>query len=193
MSHPVAISALPVAPRGATPHATPRLRSITDEGVRAGAFAATGVALWFLAADALLAAPLATPALLGRALGRVLFGAPALGAPSAALSVAVYTVVHYLAFAAFGVAAVAVLRVARRHADVLAGALLVFAAVEVAFAGLVVLLSAATTAGALAWPQLVAGNVVGCLLLGAWLWHRHPEVRGAADAGLRGTGAWTVR
>ena len=43
---------------------------------------------------------------------------------------------------------------------------------------MVILLNASTPVGPLT-AQLIAGNVVGCLLLGAWLWPHHPEIRGA--------------
>jgi hypothetical protein len=166
-------------------------RSVVDEGARAGAFAASGVAVGFLIADVVVTGvPFVTPELLGRGLASLLGVRAAL--PPALLVVG-YTLVHYAAFALLGVAAAAVLRTARRDSGVLAGALLLFAITEVAFAALVAALQATTATGAVTWIQLVGGNVVGCALLALALGRRHPEFRERLDDAVRGTGSWAVR
>jgi len=160
---------------------------VLREGLLAGAVAASGVALWYLVNDLIVVgAPLATQRVLGWGLASLL-GLRALADSTGAL-VLQYTVAHYAAFMALGFVATLVVRRARRDATVLAGALLAFAVVEAAFVGLVTLLDETTRTGAMAWPQLVAGNVVGCLLLGAWLWRSHPELRGEVAAALGDAG-----
>ena len=145
------------------------------EGAVGGALAASGVAALYLVGDVLAGLPFVTPRLLGGALGSLLgLGAVTGTAAGAVLS---YTVAHFAAFAALGVLAAAVARLAWRHDTVLAGALLVFAVVEVAFAGTLALLDQLTLTGALTWPQLATGNVVGLVILGAWLRRTHPELR----------------
>jgi hypothetical protein len=155
------------------------------EGTIAGAIAATGVALWFFVGD-VIAGAVPTPALLGSALANVL-GAGAVAASPLAAALA-YTVVHYAAFIALGVGAAALVHRARRDATVLAAALLGFVVAEFSFVGVLALLNALTSTGALTWPQLAVGNLVGCALLGAWLWRRHPALRGELDAALAGAG-----
>jgi hypothetical protein len=166
-------------------------RSVAAEGTRAGSYAASGVAVGFLVADAMHGMPFVTPQLLGGGVASVL-GLDGLAYSPTALVVG-YTLLHYAAFALLGILAAAVIRVARRDTSVLAGALLVFAIVEVAFAGLVALLHATTTTGTMTWIQLVGGNVVGCALLALVLRRDHPELRSGFEAGVRGTGAWAVR
>jgi hypothetical protein len=164
----------------------PRRGGAVREGLAAGAVAATGVALWFAVADLLFGVPVSTPHILGLGLASLL-GVSAL-AGSAAAAVLQYTLVHYAAFMALGVAAAAVVRRAQQDATVLAGALLGFVVAEASFFGFLALLHQTTHTGALTWPQLVAGNVVGCLLLGAWLWRSHPELRGEVAEALGDAG-----
>jgi hypothetical protein len=145
------------------------------EGVTAGALAATGVALWFFVVDLLAGTPLFTPIQLGTAL------ATALGlhsvAQSAIAAVIGYTLFHYAAFVAMGLAAAAVTHLARQEPHVLAGALLTFVVAEVGFYSLVALLRETTLTGTLTWQQIAAGNLIGCYLLGARIWRAHPELR----------------
>jgi len=153
----------------------PRPASVVREGAIAGARAATAVALAFVVADLLAGPPLFTAGLLGVALAK------ALGLAAVAQSIGVaalaYTLFHFAAFMAVGVAAAGVARLARREPTVLAGALLVFAVIEVGFYVLLALLQDRTLTGALTWVQIAAGNVVGAAVIGATLWRAHPELR----------------
>jgi hypothetical protein len=149
--------------------------STLREGVTAGALAATGVALWFFVVDLLAGTPLFTPARLGAALATTL-GLQSV-AQSATATAIDYTLFHYAAFVALGLAAVAVTHLARREPHVLAGALLTFVVAEVGFYSLVALLRETTLTGTLTWQQIAAGNLIGCYLLGARIWRAHPELR----------------
>ena len=157
-------------------------RSVVREGIAAGAVAATGVALLYLAADLLVGMPLLTQRLLGAGVAALLGLQLTVGTATGA--VLQYTVPHYAGFMAFGVVAAKVVHLARRDATLIAGALLLFALAEASFFILVALLGGATHTGALMWPQLAVGNVVGTLLVGGWLWRRHPELRVAVSRGL---------
>ena len=145
------------------------------EGITAGAVAATGVALWFFVVDMLAGTPLFTPVKLGAAVATTL-GLHSV-AQSAVAAVTGYTLIHYAAFVALGLAAAGVTRVAQREPHVLAGALLTFVVAEVGFYSLVALLRETTLTGTLTWQQIAAGNLIGCYLLGARLWRAHPELR----------------
>jgi ABC-type Fe3+-siderophore transport system permease subunit len=160
-------------------------RSVMREGVVAGTFAAAGVAAAFSTLDAVLAEPLFTPTLLGSGLGRLL----GIGAMSGSTVGAVvgYALFHVAAFIALATIVAAIVRRARRDARELGAALLVLAIVELAFYGFVALLAQTSYTASQAWPQLVTGNVLGWVLLGAWQWRTHPELGGEFTDAVRGT------
>ena len=183
------------APRPHTEHEMPRgaralrsarsERSVAREGLVAGAFAAAGVALAFAVLDVRLVEPLFTPALLGYGMGR-LFGIDAMTGSSTAAAIG-YTLFHFAAFIALATVVSAIVRRAREQASVLAGALLVVAIAELGFYGFVALLGQTSLTAAAAWPQLVLGNVLGCLLLGGWMWRAHPELQRECAQAVDGT------
>jgi hypothetical protein len=135
---------------------------VLREGTWVGFVGATAVAIWFLLIDTLAGQPLQTPA----ALGGALFRLPA-GAGGAAL--AAYTGFHYVAFGAVGV---------------LAFFLLLFAAFQAAFYGMVAVLDMTMVLGELTWVQIAAGNLVATTAMGGLLWRRHPAVRRALAVAL---------
>jgi putative oxidoreductase len=145
------------------------------EGVIAGVIGATVVALWFLLVDIVTGQPLFTPATLGRALLTVL--GPAQGGETVLGAVVVYTLVHYAAFLAAGMIAVAVVHAAETEPSVLAGFLILFVVFELAFHGFVALLQQTTSLGALAWYQVLAGNLLAATAMGTYLWRTHPALR----------------
>jgi hypothetical protein len=101
-----------------------------------------------------------------------------------------YTLVHYAAFMALGVAAAAVTHLARREPTVLAGALLVFVVAEVGFYSLIAVLRETTLTGVLTWQQIAAGNLIGCYILGTRLWRTHPQLRRGFRYALGATGSY---
>jgi hypothetical protein len=164
--------------------------SVVHEGSTAGTLAASGVALWYLFHDLMVGQPLVTPRLLGQGFGRIV-GIHAMrdGTTAAILG---YTAVHFLGFIALGIVGAAVLRLARLHATVLAGALLAFVVVEMAFFVGIGLMNQATLDGMLGWSQLAAGNIIGCTLLGAVFWRTHPELPNEFRTAMSGTGTWST-
>src|SRR4030095_5501719 len=79
--------------------------SVLREGVTAGILGAVAVAVWFLAVDWIQGEPLRTPIVLGTSLLRQ---------PSPGAAVLLYTIVHVLAFVAFGLLAALLLAGAAR-------------------------------------------------------------------------------
>ena len=150
-------------------------RSPVREGIVAGLVAAASVALVFLGQDLEFGDPLRTVTQLGHGLLSLLgVGAAA----SASVPALASTAFHVAAFVLFGIAAAATTRLARREPGVLAGSLLLFAVLEVAYVGALMVARASTLTGALAWDEMLVGNVVGSVSLGAVLWRGHPELRG---------------
>jgi hypothetical protein len=91
------------------------------------------------------------------------------------------------------VIAAAVVRLARRHATVLAGAFLLLVVAEMGFYVAIGLLNQGTLDGMLGWSQLAAGNIIGCGVLGLALLRRHPELPNELRVAMNGTGTWSVQ
>lgn len=167
-------------------HALPRpvaAHSTLREGVIAGAIGATSVAVLFLIIDMMAGQPLRTPEVLGRALLSIL--GPA-GTEGPFTHIFAYTLFHYTAFAAVGILATIIVHWAEREPSVLAGFLILFVAVEIGFYGLVALLSEPGILGALAWYQVLLGNLIAAGLMGWYLWHAHPALGREFDHALSG-------
>lgn len=141
------------------------------EGAIAGALGATGVAAWFLLVDLVAGQPFFTPRVLGEAvLGIVAPDA----APGAFVTVVLYTLFHFAAFAVAGVIAVALVHASERQPAMLAGVVILFVAFEVEFYGFVLMLQLATRLEGIAWYQVGAANLVAAVLMGRYLWVTHP-------------------
>jgi len=151
-----------------------RSHPVLHEGTVAGLIGATCIAIWFFVVDLIAGHPLLTPATLGRALFRVFGPEPA--GESTALYVVVYTIVHYVAFIVVGLIAAGVVRLARREPTVLVGFAILFIAFEVGFYALVALLQNATALGALAWYQVMAGNLIAAVAMGTYILRVHPAL-----------------
>jgi hypothetical protein len=147
------------------------------EGVWVGFVGATAVAIWFLLIDTLAGQPLQTPAALGGALFR-------LPAESVGTALVAYTGFHYVAFGAVGVLAAYSTGLAERHPHVMAFFLVLFAAFQAAFYGMVAILDMTMVLGELTWLQIAAGNLVATTAMGGLLWRRHPAVQGALAIAL---------
>jgi len=146
------------------PHSTVR------EGTFAGGLGATVVAIWFLIVDVIAAHPLHTPLELGAALFSIL---GPLGMEPPLLYVVAYTIVHYALFILAGVVATALIHASQREPSVLAGAFVLFIVLELAFHGFVSLL-ANTVLRELAWYNVAIGNLLAAIVMGTYLWRRHP-------------------
>ena len=138
--------------------------SILREGVVAGLIGAGVVAIWFLLFDVARGRPLLTPALLGSAL---FYGVNNPIGLQVHLPVVVgYTVVHGLAFVAFGIIAASVIAASEREPPLVIGVVILFACFETFFLGVVSVLGRAVT-DALSWWGILIANFLAAV---AMLW-----------------------
>ena len=152
----------------------PKLERTTREGLIAGFIGATSIAIWFLVVDMIEGRPFYTPTVLGIGLLSV-FGPR--GDEGAVAQVIAYTIFHYGAFFAIGLIVSYIVHRAEQDDTVLAVALILFVALEVGFYGLVAVLSQSRQLGALAWYQVLAGNLIAAATMGTYVWRKHPELR----------------
>jgi hypothetical protein len=134
---------------------------------------ALAVALWFLIVDVVAGNALHTPALLGAIVSRASDPVAAADGPSRLMFVALYTPIHFILFALFGVIVVFLMHRAQKRPSVLMLALLLFAAFEAGFTGLVAML-AQTALGGLAWYQVAIGNLIAVAVMAWYVVKRHP-------------------
>jgi hypothetical protein len=140
-------------------------RSVLSEGVVAGLIGATVVAVWFLVFDLGRGKPLLTPSLLGAAVFQGVTD-PA-SVRIAALPIIGYTVLHGVAFVAFGVIAASLIAVSEREPPLFVAFVILFAAFEVFFLG-VASAFGQSVVGALVWWAVLVGNL---LASAAMLWY----------------------
>lgn len=160
-----------------------RAHGTVREGVIAGVLGGTAVALYFLVVDAIAGRLLYTPSVLGGAITSILWPAEN---PSQLQHVLLFTIIHYLAFAAIGVAATAMIHGSVRHAPMLAGLMILFVAFEVAFYGFTYVISLWTPMQEIPWYHAGIANLIAAFLMGRYLWSRHPEITARLDEVLQG-------
>ncbi len=176
-------------------------RSVLREGIVAGLIGATVVAVWFLLFDAARGRPFLTPALLGAAVFQGVTS-PA-GVEITAGNVVGYTILHGLAFVAFGVIAASVMAVSEREPALFVAFIILFACFEVFFFGVVGALGKSML-GALVWWAILVGNLLASVAMLWYLFRAHralPQslvgswggvLREGAVAGLIGAAAVAV-
>ena len=152
-----------------------RAHSTIREGAITGGLGALAVALWFLLVDGIAARALHTPALLGAMVLRAPDPIAASEGPDRLMLAAVYTPIHFILFALFGVIVVFLVHRAKKQPSLLMLALMLFAVFEGGFTGLVAIL-AGTVLGDLAWYQVAIGNLIAVIVMGWYVWRRHPDV-----------------
>jgi hypothetical protein len=142
----------------------PAERSVLREGIVAGVIGAAVVAIWFFVFDLLRGRPFLTPTLLG---SFVFFGVntPA-GLTPAIGPILGYTVLHGLAFIAFGIVAATMMAMSEREPSLFVAFVILFAAFEVFFFGVLSIVGAAMQA-ALVWWAVLVGNLLASI---AMLW-----------------------
>lgn len=145
--------------------------SVLREGVIAGLIGAATVALWFFVLDLARGMPLFTPSRLGAA---VFYGANnPLGLQRAIVPVLGYTVLHALAFIAFGVVAATMIVAIEREPPLLLAFLMLFAGFEVFFVGLVAAFSRSLLGDIVWWSVLIANLLASAAML-SYLFRLHP-------------------
>src|ERR671924_886259 len=149
--------------RGSDPM-NPGERSVVREGIVAGLIGAAVVALWFFVFDLARGRPFITPTLLG---SMVFFGVKTpIGLEPAIGPILGYTVLHGLAFIAFGVVAATMMAMSEREPALFVAFVILFAAFEVFFFGVLSVLGRAMQA-ALVWWAVLIGNLLASV---AMLW-----------------------
>jgi hypothetical protein len=147
--------------------------STVREGIVAGLLGAAVIAGWFLIVDTIAGRPLHTPALLGAIVARAADPIVAADGANRLQYVALYTPIHCLLFALFGVVVMYLTHRAQRQPSILMLALILFVAFEGGFTGLVAILEQ-TALGDLAWYQVAIGNLVAVVVMGWYVLRRHP-------------------
>src|SRR5919108_2580768 len=143
----------------------PGERSVIREGIVAGLIGAAVVALWFFVFDLARGRPFITPTLLG---SMVFFGVKTpIGLEPAIGPILGYTVLHGLAFIAFGIVAATMMAMSEREPALFIAFVILFACFEVFFFGLLSVLGRAAQA-ALVWWSVLVGNLLASV---AMLWY----------------------
>jgi len=146
------------------------------EGVDSGLLGGSAVAVWFLLRDVIIGKPLATPSILGLVL---LFGQkrPAIDHRDFG-AVVLYTAVHFLAFAAFGLVVTWCVHLSYRTALARFGLVVLFTIFEFLF---YVVISTVRTEVSGYFPLfwVLSANLLATMVMGAYLWRRHPGLRRA--------------
>jgi len=137
-------------------------RSAPVHGAIGGVLAATAIVVFFLIVDVVTGEALETPAFLAS----VLLGREGVGVDLGLI--AVYTVVHYAAFAALGAATGWLLERLGAPAGVLLGLLFGFLLFDVVFYASVAL-TGVDVVRVIGWPEFLIGNLIGGVVLMTYL------------------------
>ena len=158
-----------------------RRPSVLRDGVIAGLIGASVVAVWFLVIDVLRGRPFLTPALLGAA---VFYGAKSPeGVPISFGPILGYTLLHGLAFVAFGIVAAGLIVATEREPGLFIAFVILFGSFEAFFFGAAAALGQSVI-GALVWWTILVGNLLASV---AMLWYFFSGRRAIANAFI---GAW---
>jgi hypothetical protein len=147
--------------------------NVVSEGLLAGLLGGAIVAIWFLLFDLNGGQPLRTPAILGAAL----FGArPAAAIPqTSAAFVLGYTVLHFAAFATFGILAALMLAASERQPLLRLGLVLLYAWFALFFVGFLTLIDYTLLEVLTSW-RIVTGNVLATMGMLALFYSRNPNL-----------------
>jgi len=137
--------------------------SVLYEGIAAGLIGASVVALWFLAIDWIQGEPLRTPQLLGAAVLRQ---------SDPLLAVALYSVVHGIAFMIFGIVGASVIAGAERQPLLAFALVILFTAFEVFAFGAIVIVASWILDELAGWTIFV-GNLLAATAMLAYYFRRH--------------------
>jgi hypothetical protein len=145
-------------------------RSVLREGIVAGLIGASVVAVWFLLFDVARGRALLTPGLLGAVVFQGLTDPGTLRISAG--PVLGYTILHGLAFIAFGVVAASIMAVSEREPALFVGFVILFACFEVFFFGVVGALGKSVL-GTLVWWAILVGNLLASVAMLWYLFRAH--------------------
>lgn len=147
-----------------------------SEGIIAGTIGAATIAVWFLVLDTINGQPFYTPTVLGTALfGRGREVASLEGLEISWEMILMYTWVHTLVFAAVGGIVSYLLGLAEKNPNLGFGIILLFVVLEFGFIA-VAFVFAEPILHALAWPAVLAGNLLAAAGMAGYFWLRHPDL-----------------
>ena len=145
---------------------------VIREGISVGLIGACAIAVWFAIVDAMQGHWLATPVMLGNALGSLVM--PNGGQPSFAAAFIGYTIFHVAIFCVIGLAFSYVVNGAERVPSAIIGFGLLFVAFEVGWIGWTMVL--AEGFGNLTWLQVGIANLIATAAMGGYMWRQHPTL-----------------
>jgi hypothetical protein len=149
-----------------------RARIVID-GAVAGIIGAVVVALWFLIFDTIRGHPLETPALLA---ATILHGSHTAQVHHAiGLLTLEYSLIHFAAFIAFGIAGGLLLETCETESSLLFSLAIFFAAFEVFFIAVVLFLGPNVMAE-LTWWGIIVGNLLATAAMLSYFFWRHPAL-----------------
>jgi hypothetical protein len=149
-----------------------RARIVID-GAVAGIIGAVVVALWFLIFDTIRGHPLETPALLA---ATILHGTHTTQVHHAiGLLTIEYSLIHFAAFIAFGIAGGLLLETCETESSLLFSLAIFFAAFEVFFIAVVLFLGPNVMAE-LTWWGIIVGNLLATAAMLSYFFWRHPAL-----------------
>jgi hypothetical protein len=152
------------------PHARTR---IVIDGAIAGIIGAVVVAMWFLIFDTIRGHPLETPSLLAATL---LHGVRAPEVHRGLLLLAVeYSMIHFAAFIAFGIAGALLLETCETEQSLLFSLVIFFVAFEVFFIAVVLFLGPNAMAQ-LTWWGIIIGNLLATAAMLSYFFWQHPRL-----------------
>lgn len=154
-------------------------RQAVREGIITGLIGASVVALFYLGVDLIRGLPLLTPSVLGETF--VLRRPDAVTNDVNVTAAALYTVVHLIAFSAFGLLVAGLARRGETSSIARYAVFPVFLAFEVFFLGVLAIGSEATR-GVLPIGSILAANALAALAMSWYAWRTHPRLREAAMA-----------
>jgi hypothetical protein len=145
-------------------------RSVLREGIVAGLIGATVVAVWFFIFDLARGRPFLTPGLLG---AFVFYGVNTpIGLQPSLGPILGYTVIHGLAFVAFGVMAATIMAMSEREPALFIGFIVLFACFEAFFFGALGAFGQSIQ-GALVWWAVLVGNLLASVAILWYLFRAH--------------------
>jgi hypothetical protein len=156
-------------------------RNIILEGIVVGLAGATAVAAWFLLYDLAGGVPFRTPALLGATIFNGLRDPAALVITP--VLVLKYTVLHGLAFVAFGIAAAGLFALVDYERRVLFAVFMLFCCFEVFLVGMVMMLGERLVEELPIWAILGANLLAAGVMLGILFRRHHRMPREVLTAG----------
>lgn len=153
---------------------TENKHNLLREGIITGLIGAMVVAGWFLITDVAQGRPLSTPSVLGQV---ILYGIrePVLSPPVMGPTIA-YTLLHFGAFALFGVAATALVHAAMRSPLARFGVMIMAVVFELFFFMMTYAVFTGTSY-LFPWWSVLAANTLSLLAMSYTLVRRHPGLR----------------